>query len=340
MRAAIRAVVFRGAGRWGLETRPAPRVEAPDEVLLRVERAGICGTDLHILAVPPGHPAAPGSILGHEYVATVLEVGSGVEDLAPGDRVVVDPNLTCGTCASCRLGLSNVCERMTTLGIFRHGGLAELNVAPARALHRIAPEVPLDRAVFAEPLACVLHGLERAGLGPGERVAILGAGPIGLLFLLLGRAAGAGPTVVVEPAALRRQRAAELGADRAVDPAGAADAVRAATGGGADLVVDAVGTCLPEALDLVRRGGRVLLFGVNQQAARPVNQYRITRHEVTVLGSFIQRTAFPKVVRLLEGGRLPVERLITHRLPLAEVGRGFEALRAGEAIKVVVEPSC
>ena len=176
MSEAMQAVVFRGAGQWGLEEFPRPRIEADDGVLLKVDRASICGTDLHILSVPPGHPATPGSILGHEYVATVAEVGAGGRDLQPGDRVVIYPNVTCGLCQYCRLGMTNVCENMTTLGIFRHGGLAEFNLAPAKALHKISRDVPLERATLAEPLTCVLHAFEKAALVPGESVAILGAG--------------------------------------------------------------------------------------------------------------------------------------------------------------------
>jgi len=305
-----------------------------------VERASICGTDLHILSVPPGHPATSGTILGHEYVATVVEVGSGVTHLRPGDRVVVDPNITCGICEYCRLGFSNMCENMTTLGIFRHGGLAEWNVAPAKALHKINPQVPLDRATLAEPLSCVLHSFERSAFVPGESVAILGAGPIGLMFLMLYKAAGAYPICVVEPAAFRRRMAESLGADAALDPSvdDVPREIRARTRLGADIVVDAVGTLLPEAIRLVRRGGRVVLFGMNLQAERELNQYEITRYEITILGSYIQRTAFPKVARMLESGLLPLERLVTHHVTLEAIGEGFRLLRAGEAVKVAVMP--
>jgi threonine dehydrogenase-like Zn-dependent dehydrogenase len=335
------AVVFRGAGEWGIEEFPRPQIKADDEVLLKVERASICGTDIHILSVPPGHPATPGSILGHEYTATVVEAGPGVRDLEPGDRVVIDPNITCGRCEYCRLGMTNLCEKMTTLGIFRHGGLAEFSLAPAKALHQISREVPAEQATLAEPLSCVLPAFEKSSFTPGESVAILGAGPIGLFFLLLYKAAGAGKVFIIEPAAFRRRKAEQLGADLALDPkAGDAPAeVKAATRLGADIVIDAVGTLLPEALQLVRRGGRVILFGMNLHGERQLNQYEITRHEVSIFGSVIQRTAFPKVVRILEAGLLPVEKLITHRLALSEVGQGLEAMRAGEAIKVVIEPS-
>jgi threonine dehydrogenase-like Zn-dependent dehydrogenase len=295
---------------------------------------------VHILSVPPGHPATPGTILGHEYVATVVETGPDVRHVHPGDRVVIDPNITCGVCAYCRLGLSNMCENMTTLGIFRHGGLAEWSVAPAKAVHRISSEVPLDRATLAEPFSCVLHSFEKSAFIPGESVVILGGGPIGLMFLMLYKAAGAYPIVLVEPAGFRRRMAEEMGADVALDPT-VHDVVRevaARTGLGADIVVDAVGTLLPEAIPLVRRGGRVILFGMNLRAEREVNQYWLTRYEISLLGSYIQRTAFPKVVRMLEAGLLPLEQLVTHRVDLSAIGEGFRLLRAGEALKVAVSP--
>jgi threonine dehydrogenase-like Zn-dependent dehydrogenase len=337
----MQALVFRGEGRWGLEQCPVPRIQAADDVLLKVDRASICGTDLHILSVPPGHPATPGSILGHEYVATVVETGAGATHLKPGDRVVIDPNITCGLCQYCRLGMSNSCENMTTLGIFRHGGLAEYNLAPARALHKIHRGVPPEQATLAEPLSCVLHAYEKSSLVPGESVVIIGAGPIGLLFLLLLKAGGAGKVLMLEPVAFRRRIAEKLGADAALDSgdAGYAGQVKSLTGIGADVVVDAAGTLLPEALEMVRRGGRVILFGMNLHGERPLNQYRITRNEVSILGTYIQRTAFPKVIRLLESGILPLEKLITHRLPLAEVGQALEAMKAGQAIKTVIAPA-
>jgi len=336
----MQAIVFRGAGKWGLEDFPRPQIESDDDVLLKVDRASICGTDIHILSVPPGHPATPGSILGHEYAATVAEVGANVRHLQPGDRVVIDPNITCGLCQYCRLGMTNVCEQMTSLGIFRHGGLAEFNLAPAKALHPISRKVPPERATLAEPLACVLPAFEKAAFVPGESVAILGAGPIGLFFLMLFKAAGAGKVFVIEPVAFRQRKAEQLGADAVFNPKtqDVAAEVKAATRIGADVVIDAAGTLLPESLQLVRRGGRVVLFGMNLHAERPLNQYDITRYEISIFGSYIQRTAFPKVVRILEAGLLPVEKLITHRVTLGEVGQGLEAMRAGEAIKVVAAP--
>src|SRR5689334_7264075 len=331
----MQAVVFQGEGKWAVRSMPVPAVSSDQDVLLKVDRVSICGTDVHILSVPPGHPATPGSILGHEYVATVVDGGAAVSHLKPGDRVVVDPNITCGLCRYCRLGLSNMCESMTTLGIFIHGGMAEFNVAPAKALHKISADVPPERPTLAEPLSCVMHASEKSQLIPGESLVVRGAGPVGLMFRMLFKTAGVGKVCLIEPNDFRRKIGASLAADAVLDPTkqDCAAEIKAATGIGADLVIDAAGTLLPEALAYVRRGGRVVLFGMNLHGAREINQFYVTRHEVSILGSYIQRTAFPKVVRLLEAGILPLEKLVTHRLRLPEVSKAWDAMRSGEAIK-------
>ncbi len=120
----MKAAVFEGGGKLSIKEVPVPKVEKADDVLLQVEAASICGTDVQILKTPPGHPATPGAVLGHEYIGKVLEAGPAVTHVKAGDRVAVDPNLTCGLCAYCRIGLPNMCSNMTTLGIFIDGGFA------------------------------------------------------------------------------------------------------------------------------------------------------------------------------------------------------------------------
>ena len=341
MSAVMSAVVFHGEGRWGMDQVTVPTISRDDEVLLAVDRAGICGTDLHILHIPSGHPATPGAILGHEYVATLLDAGDGVRGFEKGDRVIVDPNLTCGLCPPCCAGRTNLCERMTTLGIYLNGGLAAFNLAPVKALHKIRREVPVEHAVLVEPLTCVLHSFEKAALQPGESVSIFGAGPIGLLFLLLFREAGAGSIFVAEPASYRARKAREFGADEVIELTGedAAEAICSVTNGGTDITIDAVGRCMAMALKVTRPGGRLILFGMDQNSSVSVNQCDITKRELTLHGSFIQQTAFPKVVKLLESETLPIGQLITHQLPLAEFAQALELLESGEAIKVVLDPS-
>jgi len=333
------AAVFEGEGRLSLKQVPVPAIQKPDDVLLQVEGAGICGTDVHILEVPPGHPATPGAILGHEYVGQVLAVGAGVKNLRPGDRVVVAPNLYCGLCAYCRAGRPNQCQDFTTLGIYLNGGFARYNVAPERACHKIKPDLPTDEAVFTELLSCIIGGTERVRLQPGESVAVLGAGPVGLMFALAFKAAGAGKLIVTDVSPYRLEFARRIGVDAALDAHGdIVTAIRNLTAGGADVVVDAVGSLFPQAVPVATKGGKIVLFGMNQQARPTVSQYDVTRNELTVYGTFIGINTFPVAIKMLESGVLRPSVLISHRLPLARIAEGIELLRRGEAIKVVVTP--
>jgi threonine dehydrogenase-like Zn-dependent dehydrogenase len=333
------AAVFEGEGRLSLKQVPVPTIQKPDDVLLRVEGAGICGTDVHILEVPPGHPATPGAVLGHEYVGTVLAVGTGVKNLRPGDRVVVAPNLYCGLCAYCRAGRPNQCQDFTTLGIYLNGGFAKYNVAPERACHKIKADLPTDEAVFTELLSCVIGGTERVRLQPGESVAVLGAGPVGLMFALAFQAAGAGQLIVTDVSPYRLEFARKIGVDAALDArSDIVTTIRNLTNGGADVVVDAVGALFPQAVPVATKGGKIVLFGMNQQARPTVSQYDITRNELTVYGTFIGINTFPVAIKMLESGVLRPSVLISHHLPLARLAEGLELLRRGEAIKVVVTP--
>jgi threonine dehydrogenase-like Zn-dependent dehydrogenase len=338
----MKAAVFEGPGRLSIRELPVPAVRRPEDVLVEVEACGICGTDLHILEVPPGHPATPGVVLGHEFVGVVREVGPEATGLSLGTRVAVAANLACGSCSWCRRGLPNHCERFTTLGIFRDGGLARFVVAPARSCHPVSRDLPAHLAALTEPVSCVVHAVEQARLVPGESVAIFGAGPIGLIFLALFRAAGAGRTLVVEPAPLRRELASRMGATVCLDPGAEPDvagAVREHTEGyGADVVVDAVGSQLAPALGCVRKAGRVVLFGMDAGATAEVRPFDITRNELTVLGTYVGTDTFPKAIRILEGGVADLAPIVSHRLPLEELPAGLEALRSGQAVKVVVEP--
>ena len=299
------AAVFKGHGELALEERPVPTVRLPDDVLLEVEAAGVCGTDLHICEDPPGHPATPGIILGHEYAGCVREVGKAVTLVAPGDRVVVAPALACGVCRYCRLGRPNQCEHGDAIGIFRDGGFARYSVVPERGVFKISPNLPADEAVYAELLSCVMGGTGKVRVQPGDSAVILGGGPAGLMFLLFLKAAGASPVILVERGGFRGERAKHLGADlvinalqEVVEPK-----VMEATGLGADVVVDAVGTLFAEAMHLVAKGGKILLFGMNARAAATVCQNDLTRDEIAVLGTYVGVNTFPLVIKALESGR-------------------------------------
>ena len=334
------AAVFEGEGRLNLKRVSLPRIKRPDEVLLEVEAASICGTDVHILEVPPGHPATPGVVLSHEYTGKVLEIGKEVTQFKVNDRVVIDPNITCGSCSYCQRAMPNMCENMTTLGIFTDGGFAEYNVAPAKALHRILSQLPAEQAVFAEPLSCVVNATRKLKVQPGESVVVLGAGPIGLLFTRLFKVSGASEIIVCEVSGYRKKFARRSGATRVVDP-GREDLygiVEDKTHVGADVVVDAVGDLFQDALKLTRRGGRILLFGQNEKAQAQISQNMITRCELNIMGTYISRFTFPSAIQLIESGLLSLQELITHRFPLKEIHKGIQVMGKREAIKVVITP--
>lgn len=325
----MKAAVLAEPGTLAIQERRAPSLGGDDEVLLEVEACGVCGTDLHILSTPPSHPANVGVVLGHEFVGIAVEVGSSVRGVAVGDRVAVAPNLWCGECAWCRRGLRNQCENGTTYGIFVDGGLAPRVAVKARACHPISKALPAHVAALTEPLSTVVHGARQAAVFPGESAVVIGAGPIGAMFCALLNAAGATVTAV-EPTPERARLALELGAASVVAP----DELPAAS---ADVVVDAVGSQLDAALDAVARGGRVLLFGMNTHARTEVAQARITRDELTIVGSYVGQDVFPDTARLLEQGRIPFERLVTHRVPVDELPHAIDELRSGRALKVEVE---
>lgn len=331
--------IFKGEGKIEYEDRPVPAIDEPDDVLVEIEACGICGTDLNILAVPPAHKANLNIIIGHEGVGVVREVGSGVNSLQRGDRVVIAPRLTCGMCRYCRRGLDNQCENYCTIGTTIDGAFAPYLRAPARALFKLSPEVPRDEAVFFEPLSCVVGSVARTPVQAGDNVMIIGAGPMGMLFAQTYRALGAGRIMMADVSPYRLNFAQEIGVDEVFNPVEVelVEAVKAVTGIGADIVVDAVGHQLGAAIKLARRGGHVLLFGLRPHDNPAVNQYTITRYDLTVHGTFVGLYPFVQTVQLLESRRLQLSQLITHKVPLAELAHGVELMRLGEGMKVIVE---
>ncbi len=334
----MQAAVFAGPGELRLEDRPEPRIERDTDVLIAVEACGMCGSDLQILNVPPGHPGTPGTILGHEFVGHVEAVGSAVTTVQVGQRVVVDPDPKCGVCTSCRAGRPANCENIVALGVYRDGALAHLVIAPAEAVYPISTDVSAELAALVEPLACVVNGTNRAAMRPGESVVIMGAGTIGCLFAAVFKASGAGPIVVVEPNPVRAAVARAVAADLCLTPDEFAARRRELLPNGADVVVDAVGSVLGPAIEAAAMGGRVVLFGMNGAARPPIHQVEITEKGLSILGSYISNFTFPAAIRLVEGGTLNLAPIVSAVLPLADVVDGIARLRSGEATKIVITP--
>jgi threonine dehydrogenase-like Zn-dependent dehydrogenase len=332
------SAVFMGEGRLTLEERPLPAIGEPDEILIEVEACGVCGTDLLILATPPGHPATPGTILGHEFVGRVVDVGPAAGQVSVGGRVIIDTDPKCGVCDPCRVGRPADCLNVVAIGIFRDGALASHVVAPASAAYPISDDVPTPIAALAEPLACVVNASRRAAVRPGESAVILGAGAIGCLFLALFRAGGSAPIIVVEPNPERATVARSMGADAVVEPDDLAAVMAERLPAGADVVVDAVGSLFADAIEVAGTGARIVLFGMNSNARPPIHQVEITERSLTVMGSYISNFTYPEAIRLLESGRLDLEPMVSAVLPLSQLAEGFDLLRSGRATKVVITP--
>jgi threonine dehydrogenase-like Zn-dependent dehydrogenase len=337
--ATMKVPVFQGEGKLEYKERPIPQIQHPDDVLLDIEACGICGTDLNILAVPPAHKATPGVIIGHEGVGVVEAVGSGVTTLQPGDRVVIAPRLTCGQCRYCRRGLDNQCTNYRTIGTTIDGAFAPFVCAPERALFKIRPNVHRDDAIFFEPLSCVVGAASRVPFQAGDSVTIIGAGPMGLLFAQMYQTLGAGQVIVADISPYRLEFAQQLGVDKTLNPKeiDLPKAIHEITGIGADVVIDAVGNQINTAIKLARRGGQVILFGLRPHDNPEVNQYTITRYDLTLHGAFVGLKPFEQTIQLLESGRIQPSKLITHRVPLSDLMRGVELMRSGQAMKIVVE---
>jgi threonine dehydrogenase-like Zn-dependent dehydrogenase len=333
----VRAAVFEGEGRLIVRDVPDPE-PAPDEVLIAVDACGICGSDVQILAVPPGHPSTPPVVIGHELVGRVRAVGSAVSDVPVGLRVVCDPDPKCGACDSCRAGRPANCTNIVALGVYRDGALAELVAAPANAIYPIREDVPADIAALVEPLACVINGTNRAALRPGESAVVFGAGAIGCLFVSVLRASGAARIIAVEPSAQRAPVARAMGADEVLTPDLWAARRAELLPSGADVVVDAVGSVLPAAIEAAGMGARVVVFGMNANARPAVHQVEITEKGLTILGSYISNFTFPAAIRLVESGQIDFSPMITAALTLEDTAEGIARLRSGEAIKVVIHP--
>lgn len=335
----MKAAVLERVGVLAVEDVAEPALAGEHDVKVAVLACGICGTDLHILSDPPGLPADLGVVLGHEFVGEVTDIGTQVTNVAVGDRVVVRPIITCGTCRHCLSGAPNHCTDMQLLGVYENGGLAEFVVVPDVACVQIQDSIPIEIAAMTEPLACVLNAVGKAALVPGERVVILGAGAIGLLFLATLRAAGAGAVVVVEPSEWRARVAKDMGATETLDPKAldVAAELENLIPGGADVVIDAVGSQLSVALSLAARRGRIILFGLNSHARAEVSQHLITEKELSILGSFIGQQSFPEAIRLLESGTVDLAPIASHVYRLEDLADSMSEIRGGTIIKAIVK---
>lgn len=337
----MQAVVFTDVGKYEITTRPVPEIKADDQMLVKILAASICGTDVHILSDPPGYEATPGIILGHEFVGEVVEAGPAVTMFKPGDRLIYDNNLQCGVCPSCQEGHYNLCTNVQAMGVQIDGVFAQYAVVPEFNAVKISSDLTVEQAIFAEPLNCVMGAVKRVKVLPGDNVLVLGGGPAGLYYTSLLKKSGAGKVIVSEVSEFRAGYALRTGADRVIDPSKEdlyEEVLKETQGMGADIVVDAVGVLVNDAVKCVKPAGQVVLYGLNQSATQQINQSAITKKGLTILGNFIGCYTLRTVAKALESGTVDFTHMITHKLPLADFEEGLDAMRKGTALEVVLYP--
>ncbi|WP_433047055.1 zinc-dependent alcohol dehydrogenase [Dactylosporangium sp. CS-033363] len=331
---------FHAAGDVRLAEEPTPE-PAPGESLVEVTAVGLCGSDLHWWSeggIGDARIAHP--IVGGHEMAGIVRGGE-----LDGVRVAIDPAIPCHECDLCRLGHPNLCRHIVFAGHgFKDGGLQRYLQWPTNRLHPLPDQLTNADGAMLEPLGVAIHAADLGHIALGADVAVLGAGPIGLLLIQVARAAGAARVIATDPLPHRREAALHYGADGALDPA-AQDFVAALAdftdGRGTDVAFEIAGTdaAIESAIESVRPGGRVVLGGIpsTDQSSFPAAAAR--RKGLTFAMVRRMKEVYPRAMSLVTAGRVDVRSLVTHRYPLTEVAEAFATAEARAGLKVIVEPS-
>lgn len=332
----MKAIIFKAPYEIELTEIDIPKIE-PDEVLVAVKAAGICGTDVHVYEGDfiADYPVVP----GHEFAGEVVEVGSKVSEVKSGDRVAIDPSIYCQKCKFCRENIENFCENFMAYGLHKNGGFEEHVAVNQRNIYQIEGLSYLEGAMV-EPLGCVIHGLKQIDLKLGDHILIFGCGPIGLLLMQACNIYGAASTTVVDVVKDKLDIAEQLGATNSVYADDKLyDKLREIQPDGFHIVIDATGNpeVVENCFDYVRNKGQILFFGVcPQQAKIQISPYDVYKRELKISGTFaLLHTARP-AIDLLQEKKIQVEPLISHEFPLEEFESAFELKQKGEAMKIVV----
>lgn len=321
----MKALVFKDIGKLVLEDRPIPHVKDPDDVVLKIRMAGICGSDVKIMEGK--HHFKKDTVLGHEFCGDVVEVGSQVHHVKIGDRVAVDNNIRCGFCSFCRMGMTSQCVeiKQNAIGVMRDGGFAEYCLVPEKQCYILPNELDDRLGSQVETLATVVNGMNTLLMLPYDYVLILGFGPIGYLFAQFAKNTAA-KVAVTEIDPFRIGIARECGLT-AWDP-NEVDIEQAITeftyGRKADIVVEATGNALWQALTCVTPGGKVLPFGMDSSITTMVVPNEITRWATKILGLYLGQNTMVPSIRIFQENRLNMKPFFTKEIRLEE---GLEAFR-------------
>lgn len=326
----MRAIVFEDRNIVSVQDRPDPK-PGVGEVLIEVHASGICGTDLEVLHGNYGTSAYP-LTPGHEYAGLVVDVGADVSDVKVGDRVAVDPNLECGHCSACKRGWAHLCETLGAYGVTTDGGFAEYSVVKATHVRQIG-DMPYDIAALAEPLGCVMNGLDAGQAHRANNALVFGAGPIGLLMAIGMRLAGVKDVSVVDIDESRLVFAESFGFKGVPSGSDSLKAMRQ----GVDLVADATGvpSVAGKLTDYIANGGVGLFFGVCPQDAKiEVAPFELFRRQITLAGSHSLNHNIPQALDGLRAYGSDISRVVSHRMSLDEIGGVFREKAPKGSLKI------
>ena len=345
----MKALLLSEYSKLGVITDMPRPVPGPGELLIRIAACGICGSDVHGYDGSSGRRIPP-LVMGHEAAGTVAEIGEGVRQFSPGDRVTFDSTVYCGECEYCRSGDVNLCDNRQVVGVScgdyrRHGAFAEYVVVPERIVYRLPDELGFTEAAMLEAVSVALHAVHEAELDGGETALVIGSGMIGLLTLQAARAGRCSKVFIVDIDSSRLGLAREMGADEALHVSGSdlAAGIQRLTGGkGVDVVFEAVGRneTVAGAIDSVRKGGTVVLIGnITPEVKLPLQ--KVVSRQIRLKGTAASSGEYPEAIELMRTGAIRVGPLITAVAPLEDGPQWFERLHRGEPnlMKVVLTPS-
>lgn len=327
----MRQAVMTSPGKIEIREVPPPRV-GPGQVLLRMKRIGVCGSDVHVFHGK--HPYTPYPVVqGHEVSGVVEEVGPGVQGLAPGDLATLQPQVTCGTCHPCRHGAYHICDRLAVMGFQTTGAASELFAVEARKVLKLPPGMTAEQGAMIEPLAVGVHALDRVGGAAGRKILVLGAGPIGNLVAQAARGLGAAAVMITDVSDWRLDLAGRCGIELRVNPRREelGEAVRRSFGPDkADLILECVGvqSTVEQAVAVARKGTDVVVVGVFGD--RPVvDMGTVQDRELRLVGTLMyQEPDWRRAIALVQEGKVTLEPLVTDRFPFADYQRAYQHIDA------------
>jgi len=341
------AAVLYGPGQLEVTNYHDPEISDGD-ILVKVQVASVCGTDLRIISGKKTRGVRYPSVIGHEFSGIVASVGKEVKNFKPGNRVAIAPIIPCRNCFYCRTGFENVCVNRKAIGYEFDGGFAEYVLIPEISLacgnvYHIDSGINFKEAALLEQLSCCLNGQRKVGVALGDTVLIIGAGPIGLMHVMLAKASGASKIVVSELNENRRLQALELGADKVIDPTAEtlSEVSHRETEMGFDVAILAIGisTIVNDILKVLRKGGRISLFaGFPEGETSTIDSNIIHYNEIFVTGaSASTRQDFVQAMLMLNSNKINLNKLISHSFTLKNMISALEVARSAEGLKTIIE---